>query len=89
MAGLITAVRSPRRRDFVPAAVLLLYLPAIHIWLHTEARYTAAARPLLLMFAGFFLSLWLTRRPFTARGAGVPPNGEKAQDNARDSWFIT
>lgn len=36
-----------------PAIALFLYLPAVHAWFHTEARYTAAARPLLLMFASF------------------------------------
>jgi hypothetical protein len=89
MLGLIVALRSSQRREFVPAAILLLYLPAIHIWLHTEARYTAAARPLLLMFAGVFLSSCLKRKPFTVSGVSVPPNGEKAQDNVGDSWFIT
>ena len=35
-----------------------LYPAGIHLWLHTEARYTAAARPLLIMFAAGFL-IWL------------------------------
>jgi hypothetical protein len=38
-------------------AVLFLYVPAVHIFLHTEARYTAPARPLLLLFAGAFCVL--------------------------------
>ena len=33
-------------------ALLFLYVPAVHIFLHTEARYTAPARPLLLLLAG-------------------------------------
>lgn len=62
IAGLIAALRSKRSRDFVPSAVLLLYFPAVHIWLHTEARYTAAARPLLLMFAAVFVSFAAAKR---------------------------
>lgn len=34
---------------------ITLYPAAIHLWLHTEARYTAATRPLLMMFAAGFL----------------------------------
>jgi hypothetical protein len=44
-----------------PLAALLLYVPAIHVFLHTEARYTAPARPLLLLFAGA-LCWWLAER---------------------------
>lgn len=67
MAGLLIALRSTRlRRELLPAAALLLYLPAIHIWLHTEARYTAAARPLLLLFVAvlvsFVTSMWRERQ---------------------------
>jgi len=40
-----------------------LYLPAVHIGLHTEARYTAAARPLLLMYAAWFV-VYLMQRVF-------------------------
>jgi hypothetical protein len=54
--GVLVALRSSRWRQLLPAIALLVYLPAIHIWLHTEARYTAAARPLLLMFASLFLA---------------------------------
>ena len=87
--GLLIALGSRERTLWSAPAALLLYLPAIHVWLHTEARYTAAARPLLLMFAAVFLSFRLDSRRFTASGATVPANGEKAQDNVRDSWFIT
>jgi hypothetical protein len=52
--GLFIALASSRRRHFIPIAALLVYLPAIHIWLHTEARYTAAARPILLLFVSVF-----------------------------------
>lgn len=40
---------------------ITLYPAAIHLWLHTEARYTAATRLLLVMFAAAFLS-WLLSR---------------------------
>ncbi len=40
-------------------ALILLYVPGVHIWLHTEARYTAGVRPLLLFFATLAVSaLW-------------------------------
>lgn len=42
-------------------ALVMLYLPAIHMWLHTEARYTAPARLLLLLHAAALL-WWLWRR---------------------------
>jgi hypothetical protein len=42
-------------------ALLLLYLPAVHIWLHTEARYTAPARLLLLLHGAAF-AWWLWQR---------------------------
>lgn len=42
-------------------ALVMLYLPIIHIWLHTEARYTAPARLLLLLHAAALL-WWLWRR---------------------------
>lgn len=48
LAGVALALRRPR---LWPALAVLLYVPAIHLWLHTEARYTAAVRPLLLGFA--------------------------------------
>jgi hypothetical protein len=58
-AGMAAAVVSPRRwllpRFLVP---VVLYPAAIHLWLHTEARYTAATRLLLLMFAAAFVG-WL------------------------------
>ena len=37
------------------AAIVMLYPLAIHMWLQTEARYTAVARPLLVMFAAIAL----------------------------------
>jgi hypothetical protein len=68
--GLIGAGMSFLRvRDWpLPAgpAAILLYLPAVHVWLHTEARYTAPARPLLLMFAAVFL-IWAWNRSGAGR----------------------
>lgn len=90
LLGLGIAMISDRRRGLLPAAALLLYMPAIHIWLHTEARYTAAARPLLLMFAAIFAAFAAKRighhfgQP-AARGGNAPPNGEKGGDKARVS----
>src|SRR5438067_147424 len=40
MLGLLMAMTGVHRRQLLPAAALLLYLPAVHIWLHTEARYS-------------------------------------------------
>ncbi|HEX8840549.1 MAG TPA: hypothetical protein VF750_08795, partial [Sphingomicrobium sp.] len=87
LMGLAIAMTSERRRALLPAAALLLYLPAIHIWLHTEARYTAAARPLLLMFVAIFAGFVARRfadpvRQPAARRANVPPNRAKGGDNA-------
>lgn len=45
-------------------AFFMLYPMIVHLPLHTEARYTAAARPLLLMFAAATLH-W----PFVRYGA--------------------
>src|SRR5204863_2661308 len=39
-------------------AIFMLYPMIVHLPLHTEARYTAAGRPLLLMFAAVTLH-WL------------------------------
>lgn len=42
-----------------PAAWVLAYFPAVHLWLHTEARYTAPARLLLLLMAALALErIW-------------------------------
>ena len=56
--GLLIAVRSRHRLS--AAGLILLYPMIIHLPLHTEARYTAAVRPLLLMFASFAV-LWLVK----------------------------
>jgi hypothetical protein len=59
LIGMAMAVASPRGWSLpwllVPVA---LYPAAIHLWLHTEARYTAAGRILLMMFAATFI-VWL------------------------------
>jgi len=57
-AGLLLALFS--RRPIGAAALVTLYPMVVHLPLHTEARYTAAARPLLLMFASIAV-LWLVR----------------------------
>ena len=53
-AGLFGAVLALRRaRGFHlggAGAAILLYTMLVHLPLHTEARYTAAARPLLLLY---------------------------------------
>jgi len=36
-------------------ALIMLYFPLVHCWLHTEARYTASARPLLLLTASLLI----------------------------------
>jgi hypothetical protein len=46
-----------------PLVPVTLYPAAIHLWLHTEARYTAATRLLLMMFAGSLLAWLVTSRP--------------------------
>ena len=69
-AGLAGVVLSLIRPDGwrIPLwlAGLFLYVPAIHVFLHTEARYTAPDRPLLLLFAGAFC-WWAVERQ-TGRG---------------------
>ena len=55
-------------------APVTLYPAAIHLWLHTEARYTAATRLLLVMFAGAMLA-WL----LTARGSTGPSGAAATQ----------
>jgi hypothetical protein len=69
MLGVLAALAGRHRRRLAPAVALLLYLPAIHIWLHTEARYTAEARPLLLMFVAVFVSFIVSRSTSTSLAA--------------------
>jgi hypothetical protein len=45
----------------VRPALIMLYVFVVHLPLHTEARYTAAARPLLLMFASVALASLFVR----------------------------
>lgn len=63
LAGMAMSVVRPRDWP-LPwlLAPVTLYPAAIHLWLHTEARYTAATRLLLAMFAGALLA-WLLRTP--------------------------
>ena len=56
-----------------PAALVMLYPYSVHLWLHTEARYTASVRPLLVLFAALLIaSLW--RRAEARRGAAGSPS---------------
>lgn len=50
-------------------ALMLLYMPALHLWLHTEARYTAPVRPLLVLFASLVLLSLLQRLDLAKRRA--------------------
>jgi len=58
LVGLLLALQS--RRPIAAAGLVLLYPMIIHLPLHTEARYTAPVRPLLLMFASVAV-LWLLK----------------------------
>lgn len=49
-------------------ASIFLYVPGIHLFLHTEARYTAPVRVLLLLFAGAVLC-YLFERYFLSRSS--------------------
>jgi hypothetical protein len=68
LAGLIGLIISLQRGWPVRAygGLIMLYPMVVHLPLHTEARYTAAARPLLLMFAScavlWVLNLYRDRR---------------------------
>ena len=71
VAGCIAAVRraAPWPVPIYPA-LMLLYVPAIHVWLHTEARYTAAVRLILVAYAAVFVMMCaskLRRRRVPAR----------------------
>lgn len=50
-------------------ALVMLYLPGLHLWLHTEARYTAPARLLLLLHAAALL--WWAWDRFAKRADGA------------------
>ena len=56
MVGASIAFVRHRFSGFGIAALVMVYPMVVHLPLHTEARYTAAARPLLLMFAALLLS---------------------------------
>jgi hypothetical protein len=64
LVGVILALRQPRLWG---PLIVLLYVPAIHLWLHTEARYTAPVRPLMLAFASLAIitvaQRWRRRSP--------------------------
>lgn len=59
MSGVVLSLARLKSWPLPPiTALILLYVPAVHLWLHTEARYTASVRPLLLMIAAAFI--WWT-----------------------------
>ncbi len=57
-------------------SVVLLYFPMVHMWLHTEARYTASARLLLLFNASILL--FAMYRKFVERRNRAPFRPEVA-----------
>ena len=63
---LLTLARSPEWKISRAPILFLLYPYVLHLPLHTEARYTASARPLLLMFASLaiihFQRRWIGRK---------------------------
>jgi hypothetical protein len=62
MTGAALSLFTARNWPLSPAAACILLYPwAVHLPMHLEARYTAAARPLLLMFAALALG-WLAAR---------------------------
>jgi hypothetical protein len=67
-AGVILSFTQPRGWPLSGApASILLAVPAVHIWLHTEARYTSSVRPLLLALATATI-LWLLRKYLSQTG---------------------
>jgi hypothetical protein len=70
-AGIALSFVRPRNWPLSAApSVILLTVPIVHIWLHTEARYTAAVRPILLLLAAttmcWLAEKYLNRTPGTA-----------------------
>lgn len=67
-AGVGLSFVGPRHWPLSAApAVILLTVPLVHIWLHTEARYTAAVRPILLLLAATTI-YWLADRYLSRKG---------------------
>lgn len=62
MLGVVLTLARPKSWPVQPAAALLFLYPwLVHLPMHLEARYTAAARPLLLMFASLAV-MWVVNR---------------------------
>ena len=66
--GMALSLVRPRNWPLSAApAAILLTVPIVHIWLHTEARYTAAVRPILLLLAAtamyWLADTYLSRKP--------------------------
>ena len=78
MAGAAVVVVQRKRWPMAASLVaIVLYPLAIHAWLHTEARYTAAVRPLLLMFASIMISwLWARLQANSAHARPARREGE-------------
>jgi len=60
--GVIWALRQKSQPLLKFPALILLYFPIVHCWLHVEARYTAPARLLLAMMAALWITTLLSRR---------------------------
>jgi hypothetical protein len=60
-AGVVIQVVRHRWGATMIPSLIMLYFVAIHLWLHTEARYTAPAR-LLLVFHAMVAVMWLINR---------------------------
>jgi hypothetical protein len=86
IGALLAIFGRERFRKWRPAALVMFYPLAIHIWIHTEARYTAAARPLLLLFAALaiaqFAQMAWQFRQASHRGL-TRPNGGSGRRDAR------
>jgi hypothetical protein len=77
IAGVVLTLIRPRNWPLSSIqALVFLYLPLVHVWLHTEARYTAPVRPLLLLYAAVTL-LWIWRA-LRARREGDAPAASPA-----------
>jgi hypothetical protein len=68
-AGGIFALRGGIKSPLVAPFLFLLYFPLVHCWLHTEARYTAGGRLILIFYASLMaakvfqavVALWFRR----------------------------
>jgi hypothetical protein len=76
LMGSLAALAGVRHfRGLRPAALIMLYPFGVHLWLHTEARYTASVRPLLVLFAAITIASLLSQFPRRARGGRAQEPG--------------